>query len=164
MVPIYVIDVSIIWLNDNNLFQKTLDFQHPVSRHKTLANYDMPTVALRQNADIPQQRRRPNTNVGATLAADRDDADQCRRWANVAMLAGTWPSWHLKSPATPLFAEMLIKAYIKYKTKALCYWFFVVGIHEWLVDSSLKGAVTMKVFHVMKSSWHCENYPFHFNI
>ena len=23
-----------------------------------------------------------------TSAADRDDADQCRRWANVAMLAG----------------------------------------------------------------------------
>ena len=60
-----------------------------MSRHKTSANYDMPTVALRQNADIPQQRRRRNTNVGATSAADRDDANQCRRWANVAMLAGS---------------------------------------------------------------------------
>ena len=39
----------------------------------------MPTVALRQNADIPQQGRRLNTNVGATSAPDRDDADQCRR-------------------------------------------------------------------------------------
>ena len=59
-----------------------------MARHKTSANYDMPTVPLWQNADILQQRRRRNTNVGATSAADRDDADQCRRWANVAMLAG----------------------------------------------------------------------------
>ena len=52
MVPKYVIDVSIIWLNDN-IYSGTLDFQPPMSRHKTSANHDMPTVALRQNADLP---------------------------------------------------------------------------------------------------------------
>ena len=35
-----------------------------MSRHKTSANYDMPTVVLRQNADIPQQCRRRNSDVG----------------------------------------------------------------------------------------------------
>ena len=53
MVPKYVIAVSIIWLNDNiysrNTWFPTTDVQtQNIGKHN-----DMPTVALRRNADIP---------------------------------------------------------------------------------------------------------------
>ena len=37
---------------------------------------------------VTMPKTRPELIAGATSAADGDDADQCRRWANVAMLAG----------------------------------------------------------------------------
>ena len=49
MVPKYVIDVSIIWLNDN-INSRNTDVQ---TQNIGKLRYHMPTVALRQNADIP---------------------------------------------------------------------------------------------------------------
>ena len=71
--------------------RENTSFQPPQSRQETLAHYDTPTTALWQNAFIPLQRRQWNTNLSATSAADHDDADQCRSWANVTMLAGRLP-------------------------------------------------------------------------
>ena len=87
MVSKYVIDVSIIWLNDNiysrNTWFPATDVQTQNIDKLRYANRRAPT-----ECPHPEQRRRQNNNVGATSAADREDADQCRRWANVPMLAG----------------------------------------------------------------------------
>ena len=47
----------------------------------------------------------------------------------------TWPSWWLSSPATPLFVQSFVRAYIKENTKAPRYRPFVWGIHRWPMDS-----------------------------
>ena len=77
-----------------HLYGKTLDFNH------RCPDYVTSNVALRQNAHTAATQRR-NANVGATSAADRDDAYQCRRWANVTKLAGvpyTTPDRKLRWP------------------------------------------------------------------
>ena len=80
---------------------------------------------LRQNADILWQHRRWNTNVSATLAADHDDADQCQRWANVAMLGGRLPgqvslglrqSLGLRSTGSPCLSSGTTQGCTKWRT------------------------------------------------
>ena len=107
MVSKCVIEVSLIWLNGNIYMRKHLISTSDVqTRNVGQLRY----VALRENAHILQQRRRRNANIGATSAVDRDDADQCRRWANVAMLAGK----PLRGPIITQFIEayMLLQASI----------------------------------------------------
>ena len=45
----------------------------------------------------------------------------------------TRASWHIKTPATPLFVQQLTLANNKGSIKAVRYWLFVRGIHQWLV-------------------------------
>ena len=52
MAPKYVIDVSRIWLNDN-IYSRNTWFPTTDVQTQNIANYDTPTVGLRQNANIP---------------------------------------------------------------------------------------------------------------
>ena len=57
----------------------------------------------------------------------------------------TWASWHVKSPATPLFVQSFVRLYFREDTKAQHFLPFVSGI-QWLVDSPHKGPVTWETF------------------
>ena len=51
-----------------------------------------------------------------------------------------WVRWHLKSPASRLFAQPFVEEQIK-ETSKLC-----ITRHQWPVDSPHKGPVTQKIF------------------
>ena len=63
-----------------------------------------------------------------------------------------WVSWHLKSLATRLLVQQLVKANNKETSTCLHYWPFVRGIHLSQVDSPHKGPVMQKELNVM-TSW-----------
>ena len=66
-------------------------------------------------------------------------------------------SWHLESLVTWLFVWQLVQENDKGNTKALHYWHFVRGIHQWLVDSPHKSPVIRKRFHVIQMMQHLAN-------
>ena len=83
----YYTVAMIMWQND-----KIYERKHVIS---TDSLHRQTTIRQQSHSDgMPiyhcplEQRSRRNANVGATSAVDRDGADQCRRWANVTMLAG----------------------------------------------------------------------------
>ena len=51
-----------------------------------------------------------------------------------------WASWHVKLPATGLFIQQRAQSKIKENIIVPKYWPCVRGIHQWPVDSILKGA------------------------
>ena len=65
-----------------------------------------------------------------------------------------WARWRLKSPASPLFAQLLVLEQIK-KTQRSASQAFVRGIHRWPVTGDTKGQWRGKCFHKMTSSWYC---------
>ena len=52
MVPKYVIDVSIIWLNDN-IYSRNIWFPTTYVQTQNIGKLRYANVALRQNANIP---------------------------------------------------------------------------------------------------------------
>ena len=65
----------------------------------------------------------------------------------------TWPTWRPKSPATQLFVQSFVLAYIKEKHQSSVPLTFVREIHRSPVDSPTKGQLREKLFHVITSPW-----------
>ena len=63
-----------------------------------------------------------------------------------------WRSWHLKSPATGLFAQQHTQIYNNDNVKSQHNWLYVIGIHQLPMDCPRKGSVIQKCFHVVMSS------------
>ena len=57
-----------------------------------------------------------------------------------------WARWHLKSPASPLFAQSFVQAADQRNHQSSASLAFVRGIHRWPVDYPHKGPVTRKMF------------------
>ena len=64
----------------------------------------------------------------------------------------TWASWRLKSSALPLLVQQLAQTNKEENVKAQYDWFWVMGIHQWPVDSHHEGTpMRKKSFHAMTS-------------
>ena len=58
-----------------------------------------------------------------------------------------WAWWCLKSPASQLFAQLVVQAQIKENIKALCHWSL------WGETSGFPSQRASNFFHLMMSSW-----------
>ena len=65
----------------------------------------------------------------------------------------TWSSWYLKSHATRLFNQQLLRPNTKEKFKAHNHKPFVKGNHRWQMDPPHNGPVMQEASHALTSSY-----------
>ena len=66
--------------------------------------------------------------------------------SNFITMTSWGAQWHLKSPASRLFVQLLIQGADERKHQSSASPAFVRGIHRWLVNSPHKGPVMRKMF------------------
>ena len=73
------------------------------------------------------------------------------------MPSSKWARWRLTSPASPLFAQLLVQAQVKKKHQSSASLAFVWGIHRSQVHSRHQGTVRRKMFpfdDVIMITWY----------
>ena len=107
-----------------------------ICQRKKRNSYRCSTILTTPNT-IDWKRRRGETE-------SRNSYDICEIFIFSITMTSKWPRWRLKSPASPLFAQMMVQAQIKNQSSVSLA--FVRGIHRWPVDSPHERPVTRKLF------------------
>ena len=129
-----------------NKYHKNADILPSTSRH------DMKLMMyryVRVNHESPR-----DWSVHVLLIST--DCLEIEKWLVISYYSITvtsyWAGWCLKSPPSPLFAQLLVQAQIKENIKAPRHWSLCGEFFGDRWNSPHKGPVTGKCFHLMTST------------